>query len=90
MARSRYYYSDMISNFLVKAKDTIIGELSVASQHDINDETMTTWLEEIGVMKGNLMPYCDHGSAYRVLLTGLKTRHNYRCTKWRQQCTPQT
>lgn len=69
MARSRYYYSDMISNFLVKAKDTIIGELSVASQHDINDETMTTWLEKIGVMKGNLMPYCDHGSAYRVLLT---------------------
>lgn len=48
MARSRYYYSDMISNFLVKAKDTIIGELSVASQHDINDETNKYLAEKLG------------------------------------------
>lgn len=69
MAQTRYYYSDTISNFLAKAEDTIIGELSVACQHDINDETMTTWLEKIGVMKGILMPYCNNGSDYRVLLT---------------------
>ena len=64
MARSRYYYSDTISDFLGKANNSIIGDLTIASQHDINDETTMAWLEEIDVMKKVLVPYSNSGSIF--------------------------
>ena len=37
MATLRYYYSDTISMFLTRSTDEIVGKLTLASQHDIND-----------------------------------------------------
>ena len=64
MAQRRYYYSDTISDFLGKPDNSIIGDLTIASQHDINDETTEAWLEEVSAMKGVLSPYKDRGSLF--------------------------
>ena len=47
MAALRYYYSVSISMFLTRSTDEIVGKLTLASQHDINDETSHSWVEEI-------------------------------------------
>ncbi len=47
MTALRYYFSDTISMFLNRNTDEIIGNLTLASQHDINDETANSWVEEI-------------------------------------------
>lgn len=47
----RFYYSDSISVFLTKTTNEIIGKLARAAQHDINDETTDSWVEEIDVLK---------------------------------------
>lgn len=47
MAALRYYYSDSISMFLTRSTDEIVGKLTLACQHDINDETSNSWVEEI-------------------------------------------
>lgn len=39
MAAQRYYYSDSITDFLSRSTNEIVGDLTLASQHDINDET---------------------------------------------------
>ena len=39
MAAQRYYYSDSITDFLSRNTNEIVGELALASQHDINDNT---------------------------------------------------
>lgn len=51
MAAQRYYYSDTISNFLNRSNEEIIGKLTLASQHDINDDTSNSWLEEVEILK---------------------------------------
>lgn len=64
MATQRYYYSDTISNFLNRSNEEIIGKLTLASQHDINDDTSNSWLEEVEILKNVLTPYNERGSLY--------------------------
>lgn len=64
MAATRYYYSDTISDFLERNTDEIIGKLTLSSQHDINDETSQSWVEEIMTLRDALAPYAGHGSVY--------------------------
>lgn len=64
MATLRYYYSDTISMFLNRNTNEIIGELTLASQHDINDDTSNSWVEEIESLRNVLAPYKDRGSVY--------------------------
>ena len=64
MPALRYYYSDSISTFLAKSTEEIIGKLTLASQHDINDETSNSWFEEIEILKNVLVPYRDRGSVF--------------------------
>lgn len=64
MAATRYYYSDTISDFLERNTDEIIGKLTLSSQHDINDETSQSWVEEIMTLRNALAPYAGHGSVY--------------------------
>ena len=59
MAALRYYYSDTISMFLKRSTDEIVGKLTLASQHDINDETSNSWVEEIESLRNVLVPYKD-------------------------------
>ncbi len=62
MATQRFYYSDTITDFLSRTIDEIVGTLTLASQHDVNDETSKSWVEEIGTMReeesrdGSLIP----------------------------------
>lgn len=64
MAAKRFYYSDTISSFLARNINEIVGELTLASQHDINDETAQSWVEEIMTLRYALTPYSGHGSIY--------------------------
>lgn len=64
MAARRFYYSDSISAFLNRSVNEIIGELTLASQHDINEETSSSWVEEIDTLKEALVPFSGHGSVY--------------------------
>ena len=64
MAAKRYYYSDAISTFLKRNVNEIVGELTLASQHDINDKTSQSWVEEITTLQDILAPYSGHGSVY--------------------------
>ena len=64
MAATRYYYSDSIDRFLTRSVNEIVGELTLASQHDINDETSQSWVEEIMTLREVLAPYSGHGSVY--------------------------
>ena len=64
MPALRYYYSDTISRFLTKNTEEIIGKLTLASQHDINDDTSNSWVEEIEILKGVLTSYKERGSVY--------------------------
>lgn len=64
MAANRFYYSDSISGFLNTESETIIGTLTLASQHDINDETSKSWVAEIESLRNVLAPYKDRGSLY--------------------------
>lgn len=51
MAARRYYYSDSITDFLSRSNNEIVGALTLASQHDVNDETSKSWVEEIETMR---------------------------------------
>ena len=64
MTALRYYYSDTISRFLTKNTKEIIGKLTLASQHDINDDTSNSWVEEIETLRSVLAPYTERGSVY--------------------------
>lgn len=64
MAATRYYYSDTISTFLTKSVDEIVGKLTLASQHDINDETSHSWVDEITILHNTLASYSGRGSIY--------------------------
>ena len=64
MATKRYYYSDHISDFLKKPKMDIVGQLTLAYTHDINEETSSSWVAEIELMKSVLLPYADRGTVF--------------------------
>ena len=64
MAAQRYYYSDSITDFLSRSTNEIVGDLTLASQHDINDETAQSWVEEIDTLREALEVYSGRGSLY--------------------------
>ena len=64
MAILKYYYSDSITDFLSRGTNEIVGKLALAYQHDINDETKISWIEEIDSLKKVLPPYAEKGSVY--------------------------
>lgn len=64
MAATRYYYSDSIDRFMTRSVNEIVGELTLASQHDINDETSQSWVEEIMTLREALASYSGHGSVF--------------------------
>lgn len=64
MPALRYYYSDTISMFLTRSTEEIVGKLTLSSQHDINDETSNSWVEEIVSLKNILETYKERGSIY--------------------------
>lgn len=64
MATKRYYYSDTISDFLEKSDMDIVGQLTLAYTHDINDETSSSWVTEIELMKKVLAPYSERGTVF--------------------------
>ena len=51
MAAQKYYYSDSITDFLSRSNNEIVGALTLASQHDVNDETSKSWVEEIETIR---------------------------------------
>ena len=64
MAAKRYYYSDSIRDFLKRDVKQIVGDLTLSSQHDINDETSRSWVEEISTLQEALKSFAGHGSVY--------------------------
>ena len=64
MAAKRFFYSDTITNFLITSNDEIIGKLTRADVHDINQETSSSWVEEINTLKDSLKDYSTRGSVY--------------------------
>lgn len=64
MAMLRYYYSDTIAEFLSRSNEEVIGILTLASQHDINDETSQSWVVEMETLREVLAPYRGRGSVY--------------------------
>ena len=64
MAAKRYYYFDTISSFLGRKENEIVGELTLASQHDINEEMSQSWVEEIKTLRDALLLYSGRGSLF--------------------------
>lgn len=64
MAAKRYYYSDTIFDFLKKSDMDIVGQLTLAYTHDINDETSSSWVTEIELMKNVLASYSGRGTVF--------------------------
>lgn len=64
MPAKRYYYSDVISCFLMRSVKEVVGELTVSSNHDINDETTKSWICEIEILQKILKSYSGRGSIY--------------------------
>ena len=64
MPSLRYYYSDTIQSFLNRDPDDIVGKLTVASPHKVDNDTKSSWLDEIAVLKSLLPKYVGKGSVY--------------------------
>lgn len=64
MASLRYYYSNTISDFLNQESEEIVGKLTLASPHMVDNETKGSWLDEISVMKSILPQYSGKGSVF--------------------------
>lgn len=64
MASLRYYYSKSISDFLNQEPEEIVGLLTLASPHKVDNETKGSWLDEISVMKSILPLYSGRGSLF--------------------------
>lgn len=64
MPAKRYYYSDSISDFLVRTANEIAGSLATSYTSDINKETSNSWLQEIETLQSSLKPYNGRGSIY--------------------------
>ncbi len=64
MASLRYYYSKSISDFLNQEPEEIVGLLTLASPHKVDNETKGSWLDEISVLKSLLPQYSGRGSLF--------------------------
>jgi hypothetical protein len=64
MLAKRSYYSAPIDSFLEQDQEKIVGTIMMNAQHDINDETKRSWMEEIEVLKTVLLPYSQKGTVY--------------------------
>ncbi len=64
MSSQRYYYHDSITKFLQREENWIIGELTRASVHDVNEETTAAWIQEINIMQDVLAKYRERGSVF--------------------------
>ena len=64
MVATRYYYKDTISDFIARDDMEIVGKLTIAYAHDINDETKKSWVSEIDTMKTVLRPYSERVSIF--------------------------
>jgi hypothetical protein len=50
----RYYYKSDIRNFLSETRESIIGKLSIESQHDIESSQMLAWKNQIEILQNQL------------------------------------
>lgn len=50
----RYYYRSDIRSFLSETRESIIGNLSIESQHDIESSQMLAWKSQIDILKNQL------------------------------------
>lgn len=64
MPALRFYYSDSIENFLQAPTNEIVGNLTLAHAHDINNETSMSWVDEIETLKRALTNFSSRGSVY--------------------------
>lgn len=64
MTAHRYYYSDKISDFLIKSPEAIKGVLSSNSPFADNTDTKDSWDEEISLLKEVLAEHKEYGSIY--------------------------
>ena len=64
MPSLRYYYSDSISGFLNREPDDIVGKMTNANPHLLNNDTIASWNDEIKVMKAVLAEYRERGSLF--------------------------
>lgn len=60
----RYFYYDLIADFLLKDEATILGELSRENQFNLVLDQRNTWVEEIRILKNILVPYKERGSLW--------------------------
>ena len=58
----RAYYSDKISDFLLRSSEEILGKLAQANAFSLEQAQRDSWLEEIRILKNALRPY--NGSIY--------------------------
>ena len=64
MAVKRFFYNDTINDFLSKSDKEILGDLVIQDEHDINNETSNSWLEEIATLRDFLSTYKGRGSVF--------------------------
>ena len=64
MPSLRYYYYESISGFLNRDPDEIIGKLTVSCPHKVDNETKSSWIDEISVLKSILPNYSGRGSVF--------------------------
>ncbi|HCN37910.1 MAG TPA: hypothetical protein DIS94_09390, partial [Bacteroidetes bacterium] len=55
-----YYYSDKISDFLLKPKETIIGEISLNGRLGHIHTELFAWEEQISILKKSLINHSGH------------------------------
>lgn len=60
----RYFYYDLIADFLSKDTTSILGKLSEKNNFNLTIEQRNTWIEEIVILKNILSPYSGKGSLW--------------------------
>ena len=60
----RYFYYDLIADFLSKDTVTILGNLSEKNNFNLTIEQRNTWIDEIVILKNVLSPYSGKGSLW--------------------------
>jgi hypothetical protein len=58
----RFYYSDKIEDFCKAERETILGHLSIESQHAIESPQMKAWVYQIELLQETLK--CRSGHIY--------------------------
>lgn len=64
MAAKRFFYNDTINDFLLKSDKEILADLVIQDEHDINNETSNSWLEEIATLRDVLSAFKSRGSVF--------------------------